>query len=500
MSTIKVSNLTFSYDQSYDTIFDNVSLSIDTNWKLGFIGRNGRGKTTFFNLLMGKYDYSGSIATDVKFYYFPSEVEDKKSNTYEIASSMKNDYEKWKLEREVALLDIGLELLNRPFETLSKGEQTKILLAILFLHEDEFFLIDEPTNHLDVETRSVVAKYLKSKNSYILISHDRKFLDDCVDHVLSINRSNIEIQQGNFSTWWENKKKQDIFELNEKEKLQKDITRLEFSAKQTANWANQVEDSKYGADKDHFIDKGYIGHKSAKMMKRSIVAKNRKERAIEEKSKLLKNLEKTEVLKLKSLNYHKNRIIEASNLAISYSNNLVCNCINFVVERGDRLQLKGRNGCGKSSVIKLILGENIEYSGYLYVPKNLKISYVSQDTSFLNGDLRQYAINNQIDETLFKSILRKLGFEKSQFDNKIEKYSEGQKKKVLIARSLCENADLYIWDEPLNYIDILSRIQIEDLIIKSDATMIFVDHDEEFSNKISTKSILINKKTEIKIQ
>jgi lincosamide and streptogramin A transport system ATP-binding/permease protein len=494
MSTIKVSNLTFSYDQSYDTIFENVSLSIDTSWKLGFVGRNGRGKTTFFNLLLGKYDYSGKITADLKFCYFPLEIKNKNSTSYEIASLTNPEYEEWKLEKEVALLDMGTEILIRPFNTLSKGEQTKVMLAIMFLQEEYFLLIDEPTNHLDYDTRVLVSEYLKNKSGFILVSHDRKFLDNCVDHVLSINRSNIEIQNGTFSSWLENKKRQDHFELDENEKLKRDISRLELSAKQTANWANKVEASKYGAKNDRFIDKGYIGHKSAKMMKRSILAKKRKENAVQEKTQLLKNIEVVEDLKLNYLNYRSERIIEVFNLSIYYENILIFENINFVVERGDRIQLKGKNGSGKTSIINLIMGLNISHSGYVYVPKDLKISYVSQDTSLLKGTLKDYSIINNIDESLFKSILRKLGFERKQFDKQIENYSEGQKKKVLIARSLCEQADLYIWDEPLNYIDVLSRIQIEELILDSNATMIFVEHDEEFSSKISTKSILISKK------
>src|SRR5574344_1580035 len=467
MSMINVSNLSFSYDGSWDNIFDNVSFTIDTNWKLGFIGRNGRGKTTFLNLLMGKYEYDGQIKADVNFDYFPFEVKNKKLNSYEIAKlinpEFEVDYEGWRLEREVSLLEMDDEILTRPFETLSKGEQTKVLLAILFLKENNFLLIDEPTNHLDVGAREAVAKYLKSKKSFILVSHDRKFLDACIDHVLSINRSNIEVQQGNFSSWWENKTRQDNFELSENEILK---------------------------------EKGYIRHKTAKMMKRSIAAQNRKEQAIEEKSKLLKNIETMEELKLNPLEFRGNRLIEANGLSIFYGDNILFEDLNFYVESGDRVQLAGKNGCGKSSIIKLLLGENIQYNGQFYIPKDLKISYVSQDTSYLRGSLSEIAEKYDIDESLFKSILRKLGFERVQFEKNVENYSEGQKKKVLIAKSLCEQAHLYIWDEPLNYIDVISRMQIEDLILNYNPTMIFVEHDETFSEKVATQKLVITRNNE----
>ena len=489
MSIIKVSNLTFSYDGSYENIFEDTSFIIDTNWKLGLIGRNGKGKTTFLNLLLGKYEYQGSITTNVEFDYFPFEVNDNTLTPYEIAENYCEDFELWKFNREVSLLNITEEALSRPFDTLSKGEQTKILLAILFLKENNFLLIDEPTNHLDLEARHTVAEYLKRKKGFILVSHDRRFLDDCVDHILSINRANIEIQQGNFSSWYENKTRQDNFELNKNDKLKKDISRLEESSKRTAGWSSKTEASKYEMTWDGPIDKGFIGHKAAKMMKSSKVTQRRMEKEIEEKSKLLKNIETVEDLKLNPLPNRRGHLIEAYDLSIKYDDKVVFKNLNFTINDGDRLQLKGKNGSGKSSIIKLILGHNISYSGELNIQSNLKISYVSQETSNLKGSLATFIKLNNINETLFKTILRKMDFEREDFDKNIENYSEGQKKKILLAKSISETANIYIWDEPLNFIDVFSRMQIEKLIEDYNLTMIFVEHDEVFSKKIANRVI-----------
>lgn len=196
MSMIKVENLTFSYPSCYDNIFESVSFEIDTNWRLGFIGRNGRGKTTFLNLLLGKYEYSGRIISSVQFDYFPYTVANSKKDTYEVLSEVCPTAEDWELMRELNLLEVDTEALYRPFETLSNGEQTKVLLAGLFLNEGHFLLIDEPTNHLDIHAREIVCAYLKRKKGFILISHDRSFLDGCVDHILSINKTNIEVMHG----------------------------------------------------------------------------------------------------------------------------------------------------------------------------------------------------------------------------------------------------------------------------------------------------------------
>ena len=153
------------------------------------------------------------------------------------------------------------------------------------------------------------------------------------------------------------------------------------------------------------------------------------------------------------------------------------------------MALCGPNGSGKSSILKLLCGQDIPYTGTLELASRLTISYVPQDASGLRGGLRSYAADCGIDESLFKAILRKLGFERVQFEKDMGDFSAGQKKKVLLARSLCQSAHLYVWDEPLNYIDVLSRIQIEELLLAFRPTLLFVEHDRVFCEKIATKTI-----------
>lgn len=484
MSLIKVENLTFSYPSSYDNIFENVSFQIDTDWKLGFVGRNGRGKTTFLNLLLGKYEYEGNITSSVQFDYFPYPVKDKSKLTQEVLSEVCPLAEEWELMRELSYLEVNTDTLWRPFETLSNGEQTKVLLAALFLNEGHFLLIDEPTNHLDIRAREMVSAYLNRKKGFILVSHDRRFLDGCVDHILSINRANIEVQSGNFSSWMENFERQQGFELAQNERLQKDIKRLQQSARRTAVWSDRVEASKAGA-----FDKGYIGHKSAKMMKRSKAIEARQQQAIEQKSGLLKNIETAENLKISPLIYHADTLASFSDVTVCYDRRTVCEPVSFKVQQGDRVVLDGKNGSGKSSLIKLLIGEEIEHTGTVSTGSGLIISYVPQDTAHLNGTLSDFAEENHIDESLFKAILRKMDFERVQFEKDMSDFSGGQKKKVLIAKSLCEQAHIYVWDEPLNFIDVYSRMQIEQLLKDFLPTMIFVEHDRAFRDAVATKTI-----------
>jgi len=489
MSLIKVTNLTFRYDGGFENIFENVSFQIDTDWKLGFTGRNGRGKTTFLNLLMGRFDYSGSISASVSFEYFPYKVKDDRMETAEVINTIINGYQDWQLIRELNLLEVSSDILYRPFYTLSNGEQTKVLLAALFLKENGFLLIDEPTNHLDMNGRRIVSDYLRGKHGFILVSHDRAFLDNCIDHILSINQANIEIQKGNFSSWWHNKQNQDNLEIARNEILKKDIKRLESSARRTSDWADRVEKTKGERISGVKADKGYIGHKSAKMMKRSKGIERRLDKAIEEKSALLKNIETASSLKIHPLRYHTERMVDLEDISIIFQERTICEGVSFSIESGDRIALCGKNGSGKSSIVKLILGESIPYRGLIRRGSRLKISYISQAVSGLTGSLTDYARDSGIDQTLFKTILRKLDFSRDMFDMDIKNFSDGQKKKVMIARSLCESAHLYIWDEPLNYVDVISRMQIEELIRHYELTLLFVEHDRAFCDNIATKTI-----------
>lgn len=497
MSLISVTNLTFAYEGSYDNIFENVSFQLDTNWKLGFTGRNGRGKTTFLQLLLGKYPYSGRISASVAFAYFPYEVADPSQNTMDVLESICPDLFYWQIAKELAALEVDEEILYRPFATLSKGEQTKALLAVLFLKENSFLLIDEPTNHLDMHGRSAVSRYLRTKKGFLLVSHDRAFLDGCIDHILSINKTNIEVQKGNFSSWFLNKERQEQFEQEQNDRLKKDIRRLESAARQSKTWADKVESTKIGAipDRDKYPCGGrdYIGEQSRRMQQRRKNLERRQQNAIAEKSQLLQNVEKAEELKIWQLDHYASILAEVKDVSIAYGGQPVCAGISFSIAKGDRIALRGKNGSGKSSLLKLLLGEDIPHTGTVKLAKDMKISYVPQDTAGLAGNLTDYARQWEIDETLFKTILRKLDFSRVQFEKDMAQFSAGQKKKVLLARSLSEQAHLYIWDEPMNYIDVLSRIQLETLLQSYQPTILFVEHDKVFCEKIATKTLHLSR-------
>ncbi len=489
MAQIIIKNLTFAYEGNSENVFENVNLSFDTDWKIGLIGRNGRGKTTLLNLLLNKFEFQGKIISSSNFNYFPFEIENKNKPAIELIYDINQNIEIWEVMKKFKDLQLEESCLYQSFDTLSNGQQTKLLLAILFSIENNFLLIDEPTNHLDYNSRDCVKKFLNKQKGFIVVSHDRDFIDECVDHIISINKKDIEIQKGNFTTWWANKQNQDNLELLKNQQSRKEISRLQESSREKMLWSDKVEKTKNVKVAGLKPDKGAIGHKAAKMAKRGKVIENRQNKAIEDKQKLLKNIEKQDELFLNSQNLKEDTIVSIKDLSIYYDNKEIANGINFNVECGDKVAICGKNGCGKSSLLKLICGQAIKYKGILNISKKIKISYISQRYDWLKGNLFDFARENNIDQTKFLTMLYKLGFKREQFDIEIDNFSAGQKKKVLIAKSLCEEANLYVWDEPLNYIDVITRIQIEQLLKNSQITLIFVEHDSAFVKNLSNKII-----------
>ena len=500
MSIISVNNLTYYYDGCDEAVYENVSFTLDTTWKTGLIGRNGRGKTTLLKLLTGELENGGAVNTKAEFLYFPFDVEDKNMTGRELIGIICPEVLEWEVIRELSYMGTDCDILYRPFNTLSGGEQTRLLLCLLFLRDNAFLLIDEPTNCLDLDAREAIGNYLKAKSGFILVSHDRDLLNKCTDHILSLNRSDTEIINGNYSVWKENFDRKEANELMHDKKLKSEIGHLKAAAERSKKWADTAESRKIGIDPtktEKSPDRRAVeGAKAKAMMKRMKAVESRRQTAIDEKSELLKNREYIDTLKIPSIKAKSATVLSVQNLVPYYcdycdndNGNALCKPVSFTLSDGERLCLSGKNGCGKSSIIKLLCGEDVPHTGTLKTASGLVVSYIPQSAEGLSGTLRDYAEHCGIDESLFKSILRKLEFQRTQFEKRMEDFSEGQKKKVLIARSLCEKAHLLVWDEPLNFIDVISRMQLETLLKECVPTVIFVEHDRRFVENVATKII-----------
>lgn len=499
MSNLKISRLSFEYEDSNRYIFKNLNLDLDTDWKLGLIGRNGRGKTTFLNLLRGKYCGTGQIQGNASFSYYPVKIQNSKNITfYELQDQVA--FEQWKLERELTLMNLDPDLLWQPFNTLSGGEQTKILLALSFTDQDSFPLIDEPTNHLDETSRKQVAEYLNGHDQgYIVVSHDRDFLNQVTDHILAIENTAIHLYQGNYSTYEVTKKRRDDFDREKNKKLTEQVKKLNQEKVQFHNWAAKIEArKKLGMKTQHIINrrtrlnKGAIGHQAAKMMKKSINARNRMDKRIAEKEGMLKNIEKVPTLTMNfQADYHR-EILQLNDLSLQLKNSReLFKSLTLSLNNHEIIAIEGKNGSGKSTLIKYLLGisQNLIAKGSYELIENLKISYLPQEFVMYSGSLKDFAIKYHLSYENLLSNLKKMGFARADFTTRIEKMSMGQQKRVALAKSLTEPANLYLWDEPANYLDVFNQDQLIKLLKSVKPTMLLIEHDPYFITSVADQQI-----------
>ena len=232
--------------------------------------------------------------------------------------------------------------------TLSGGERTKLQLAALFASDYDYLLLDEPTNHLDQVGRKQVANYLRQKTTgFIITSHDREFLDQIIDHTLVIERSQLILERGNYSAYFKQKKRRDQEAITTNQQLKADIKKLKQS-QQRQQWANRAEGEKKN---NSHADKGFLGAKAAKMMKKSVTINNRIEQTINDKQGLLNNIDSTTPLSLNLQRDHHQTLLAVKDVTLSFSDHQLFDPLNFTVKRNEQVALSGRNGTGKSSLI-----------------------------------------------------------------------------------------------------------------------------------------------------
>lgn len=487
--------MTFAYDGG-DAIFNQVNLNLDSSWKLGLTGRNGRGKTTLLNILQNKLAYTGEIDITVPFNYFPATIPNGNLRNEDILNDLVPIENQWIFDRELSLLGVDLnDILDRSFSSLSGGERTKFLMALSFIDDQAFNLLDEPTNHLDAQTRQQLIKYLQQKDGFIVISHDRQFLNAIIDHVVAIEQTQLRLYHGNFDVYEHEKGLRDQEELAEHTKLKRDISRLTETAREKAQWSDSREQSKLGKrtefNSKNRGDKGFEGARAARTMKRSKQLVDRKNSEVIQKEGLLKDLEVTEALTMQPLQSPHKTLLALEQFSVGYDHALF-EPLTFDIQAGDIIALNANNGTGKSALIKALLTDDtLVKSGTYHWASQIKVSHVRQETDHLQGTLQEFSELHHIAYEELLNMLYKLGVPRKTFTQRIEHMSAGQKKRVELAKSLLTPAHIFIWDEPLNYLDVFNQEQIEDLILEMKPTMLLIEHDQTFLENIGATKIAL---------
>lgn len=529
MPSITLRHLDFSYDSPYAEVFKDLSLLVDSGWRTGLVGRNGQGKSTLLRLIAGQLSpLAGELDVPIRTRYFPLTV-DVRLATRDAVKDAIAPFRAWEaemstllaagddesvarfgelheqftarggyaveaaIEAEFSEMQLAPELLDRPLATLSGGEQTRALIVSLFVDGGAFPLIDEPTNHLDLEGRQLLLEYLARKPGFLLVSHDRHFLDGAVDHIVSMNKSDIRVNRGNFSQWRRHMDEELLHEQRTRENIEREVKQLARAARARRRGADAREKEKR-ANNPHkggaaMKDTGFIGHRAAKQMKKAITIERRIDDQLKEKRGLLKNKEKERALKIETRGGRRARLLTVQNVSLGYGGTRLVKNVSFPVSPGDRIAVLGPNGCGKTTLLNAICGEADCLEGFIHKPGHVRISRAYQQPRWGAGSLRERIESADIDETRFRQLMGVFGIPGDVFERDLATFSQGQLKKVDLCRSMMHEADLLLWDEPLNYVDLYSRTQIEAALLDYRPTLVFIEHDRAFVDNVATEIV-----------
>ncbi len=502
-------------------IFENISFELKTGDRTGLIGQNGCGKTTLMKVLMGVENYHGgniSFRKGAKLGYLDQiykasptttvidlleesfkDIWDLRSNLKALENKLKhltgdeleiemNNYglllEQYELaggyevDMNINRICLGLMIPDnfrtKPFEELSGGEKTRVLLGRLLLAQPDILLLDEPTNHLDIRSIEWLESFLSEyKGTILIISHDRSFLDRVVNRIIELEPTEANLYDGNYSAYVIEKERR--FELEYKAYLnnQRKIEQMERQIERYRIW---------GAMRD-----------SEKMYKRA--------------KELEKRLDKVEVIDRPTLENSKIRlnnntiqrtgkiVLRVENLSKSFSGKKLFSDLSFTLFYQDRLCIMGENGSGKTTLLKTLLGEIYPDSGELSLGANVKIGYLPQNVVFENEDLtilEYFVSKHNITQLEARSELAKMLFLRDDVFKKIRSLSGGEKSRLKLCSLLLDKVNLMILDEPTNHLDIDSREVLEETLVNYSGTIIFVSHDRYFVRKVATKIMIFN--------
>lgn len=520
MPDITLEALGFHYEDPYAEVFHSVDLHLDAAWRTGLVGRNGHGKTTLLGLVAGHLTpQRGRIDVPVDAVPFAPapvglpgttravvrrSVADFPAMEREMESLLERgdpesldrygetalQYERLggytidhRIEEEWAAMGLTEGLLDRPHASLSGGERTRASIVALFLRLGGYPLIDEPTNHLDRSGRDQLAGYLEAKAGFLLVSHDRALLDRCCDHFVAIERGGLRLHRGDYTSLRAQQRLEVDHEQRERERLDREIRDLERAARARRDWSGAREKTKRGA-----ADKGFVGHRAAKMMKRALHTERRSDQRMAEKRALLRIPEKQRVLHLEVATGPET-VLVAEGVRVAIADRVLVDALDLVVRRGERIALVGPNGCGKTLLLETLLGRRPATGGRVSLSGQVRFHYAGQTPRWPTGALASHLRSEGLDETRFRNVMGCLGMEGEACDRPLETWSEGERKKCELAGSFLEPAQLRVWDEPLNYLDVESRERIEAAVLRDRPTLLFVEHDAWFAERVATRTI-----------
>ena len=511
MILINTSNLKKEFGTR--VLFDKVSFSIENNDKIGFVGANGTGKTTLFKMLTEELLPDGgeifkSKETNLGYMQQHTQMNTKKTlwaelmTVYKPLTDIENrlksvesqitngvgdlaklteeqhylneEYEKhggfvYKNIAKASLLGLGFreEEFNMEFSSLSGGQQTRVILCKLLLGESNLLLLDEPTNHLDIESTEWLEEFLRDyKGAFIIISHDRYFLDRVTNKTFELENNKLTVYNGNYSTYVKLKEEREKTLLRNYENTTREIQRIEGIIEQQKRW-NREKNIKTAESKQKQIDR------------------------------LERDLEKPEIynekinFEFKAKSMGGTEVLRCSGLKMAFDEKLLFENADMEINRGERVFLLGANGCGKTTLFKIITGELEAVAGTTKIGANIQIGYFDQKQQ--NLCLEKDAIDEVWDaypsmtQTEVRNAMAAFLFKNDDVFTPVNSLSGGERARVALIKLMLSGANFLILDEPTNHLDIKSREAMETALLNYDGTMLVVSHDRYFINKLATK-------------
>ncbi|PFR39603.1 ABC transporter ATP-binding protein [Bacillus thuringiensis] len=520
MTICSVNNVTKSFGGN--TIFENISLEIKNGERVGLVGRNGSGKTTIFGLLTGmesldagaihmkKGTRIGHVAQIPKFdeamtvydvlssaFKVEKELEkemhalEKNMAVEQEQSALENLMERYgviqekfvflggyEIEANIMKVANGLQvtdLFSRVFTELSGGEQTKVSLAYMLLQKPDLLLLDEPTNHLDLFAVEWLEQFLKEYTGTVMvISHDRYFLDEVVTKIFDLEDGEIHVYHTNYSQFVEEKEERLLQEFQAYQEQQKKIKKMKEAIKRLREWANQANPPNEGL------------HKRARNMERALERIEKLKRPILERKQMGLQFEGQErsgkdviVMKEVSKGFAGRPLFEQANLHVRFQ---------------ERAAIVGRNGTGKTTLLKLLLKEINPDVGEIRIGSSVKIGYLSQHTygNVKSNVLEAFREYVAVTEGEARHILANFLFYGPAVFKKVTQLSGGEKMRLRLAQLMYQDINFLILDEPTNHLDIESREVLEEALEQYNGTILAVSHDRYFLNKLFEKTYWID--------
>lgn len=480
-------------------VFSGISGRIDKNDKIGLIGVNGSGKTTLAKILSGIEGYEqGSITyspKELKIVYMNQVLNSfENANAYEFLFDLVEGKDKKSKELKIrkSLDKVGLkeDCYNKPVKSLSGGEKTKLMLCKVLVEEFDLLILDEPTNHLDMESIKWLEEFIiKLNKTIIIISHDRYFLDKTSKKIWELSSKELKEYEGNYTKYRYQKEIETRNTLREYEKQQDKIEHLKDIIEDRKNWFNKAHKAAGQNDFLRSKSKKHVSVMKAKKKELERVESNRIERPKEETAACFDILNKG-VINTKLPQY----LVQGKNLDKSYGDKIIFKDAAFSIMRGERAALIGSNGAGKSTLFKMINGIDRNYGGSITINPSVKIGYFAQEIERLDYEksILDNVMSNEITQGEARLLLASLLFRGDAVFKKVTTLSMGEKCRVAFAKLILSGANLLILDEPTNYMDIVSKEKIEEILAEFKGSIIFVSHDRYFINKLATRIIKID--------